>query len=396
MARRRLELGEVATIHTTKLGEKKWRARAYTRTRDGKRVQVQADGTSKDKATARLREAAKMRAGFRGEGEIGPESKLKDVAEKYIERKVAAGKLSPTSARAYRMDIARNGGANGVTDLRLRECTPAVMRGYLSDLSGESAASAKRLKSLLRRTFEYAASEGADLAVADPIGRVELDAPNKPAPRALTKSEKAEFRALLVERVNADKRRWQLQVTAWDVAIHTGLRPGELLGLRRQDVNLNADVPTLTVSGTVVEGDGGRTYRQAWPKTENSYRTIPITPDAAEALRYAMNKARGEILFPARGNVYMSVSNYGRRLADARSSEYSWVTPHVARRTLATELEREVGPESASAYLGNTVAVLSKHYVEKRASTAPDLTHVIVKNNPTINAEAMSVIDTGS
>ena len=56
---------------------------------------------------------------------------------------------------------------------------------------------------------------------------------------------------------------------ALHICYYTGLRIGEALGLRWQDVNLEKH--ELTVTGTMLENG----LRQSMPKTRSSYRTIP-------------------------------------------------------------------------------------------------------------------------
>ena len=63
------------------------------------------------------------------------------------------------------------------------------------------------------------------------------------------------------------------------VAIHTGLRQGELLALRWSDVDLGAG--TLTVTGTLDR----RIRQRTDPKTDKSRRSVPLTPQAMEALQ---------------------------------------------------------------------------------------------------------------
>jgi integrase len=71
------------------------------------------------------------------------------------------------------------------------------------------------------------------------------------------------------------------------VALYTGLRQGELLGLRWEDVSL--DGPTLTVHHSLARlpGRHGIRYVLDAPKSAKSRRTIPLAAPAAEALRTA-------------------------------------------------------------------------------------------------------------
>lgn len=65
------------------------------------------------------------------------------------------------------------------------------------------------------------------------------------------------------------------------VAAHTGMREGELLGLRWTDVDLAR--PALTVSHTLTRDREHRLVLTE-PRTAGSRRTLPLTPDAADAL----------------------------------------------------------------------------------------------------------------
>lgn len=63
----------------------------------------------------------------------------------------------------------------------------------------------------------------------------------------------------------------------------TGLRRGEVCGLRRQDVNL--DNLTIRVQQTIVVDRSGHYVIQEVPKTEESEATLSISPAVAEVLR---------------------------------------------------------------------------------------------------------------
>jgi len=67
----------------------------------------------------------------------------------------------------------------------------------------------------------------------------------------------------------------------WIVALATGLRRGELLGLRWQDVDVERR--TLSVRQTV--GLVGTTIVAGQPKTRSGRRTIPVPMDVIEVLR---------------------------------------------------------------------------------------------------------------
>lgn len=66
------------------------------------------------------------------------------------------------------------------------------------------------------------------------------------------------------------------------LALHTGLRAGELFGLQWQDVNLEAGTLTVRQSLIRVTGEG---LQASLPKTAASAATIPLTAGAVAALR---------------------------------------------------------------------------------------------------------------
>jgi integrase len=65
------------------------------------------------------------------------------------------------------------------------------------------------------------------------------------------------------------------------LAIHTGLRQGELLGLKWEDIDFEAG--TLSVKRTLSPAKDGPRFTA--PKTKKSRRTVPLTPDAIDALQ---------------------------------------------------------------------------------------------------------------
>jgi integrase len=67
------------------------------------------------------------------------------------------------------------------------------------------------------------------------------------------------------------------------VAATTGLRQGEVLGLRWQDVELTDTAPTLTVNRSLARTASG--FELAEPKTARSRRTLDLAPVAVAALR---------------------------------------------------------------------------------------------------------------
>jgi integrase len=75
------------------------------------------------------------------------------------------------------------------------------------------------------------------------------------------------------------------------LAIHTGLRQGEVLGLKWEDVDLESG--TLRVRRTLVTARGGPVLMA--PKTKRSRRSVRLTQGAVEALRGHLKRQLQEI-----------------------------------------------------------------------------------------------------
>ena len=67
------------------------------------------------------------------------------------------------------------------------------------------------------------------------------------------------------------------------LALATGMRRGELLGLKWQDINLNEGF--LQVRRALIRMPTGQGYKETEPKTKTSRRRIVLVPFAVEALK---------------------------------------------------------------------------------------------------------------
>ena len=150
------------------------------------------------------------------------------------------------------------------------------------------------------------------------------------------------------------------------LAIHTGLRQGELLGLKWTDVDLDAG--TLSVQRSL-EADG--TFNP--PKRNKSRRTMKLTLRAVEALRFHRKRQNEErlkaakwedhgLIFPNRVGKPMDHNNlYHRNFKSLPKRAGLWsedkdkcFTFHSLRHTCATLLvSKNVHPKIIQEMLGH-------------------------------------------
>lgn len=157
------------------------------------------------------------------------------------------------------------------TSTRVATIRPSAVERLLLDLESSLSASSRRsLYAALRSLFAAAQRDG--LIGTNPVERVQRPRSAKSEPRALTATE---VRAL-IEAAGSDR----LAVTIGVVA-GTGLRRGELLGLRWEDLDL--DTGEMHVRRSLSRASDG--LRERAPKSDSGIRTVPLAPAVVQLLR---------------------------------------------------------------------------------------------------------------
>lgn len=162
-----------------------------------------------------------------------------------------------------------------------------------------------------------------------------------------------------------------------DLLLATGCRIGEILALRYDAIDLASDVPSVTISGTVVTETGRGTFLQPWPKTDAGYRTLALPPFGVDlVLRRQVEKPANPLnaVFATRNGTWYQVANletkWGRLI---RGTEFDWVTFHVFRKSVATIIDASVDAKAAAAQLGHSNESITQQYYIHKAKVAPDL-----------------------
>ncbi len=154
-----------------------------------------------------------------------------------------------------------------------------------------------------------------------------------------------------------------------------GMRPGEAVALQWDDVDFSNNL--LSISKTMVRIQGQREYKLTTPKTQASYRKLPLTPAVratllAEAER--RNPQPSDFLFITKtGNHidYRSLATMFER--HAYQLGLPRLTLQEIRHTLATMLkDNGVSPKDAQTILGHssittTLQIYTHSTLEKKS-----------------------------
>ena len=170
---------------------------------------------------------------------------------------------------------------------------------------------------------------------------------------ALPKLEHREMKTLPVEQLTSFLREAKDSgvFEMYYVELATGLRRGELLGLKWEDIdfehgNLRVKRQIARINGEVVE---------APLKTKNAYRVIPLGEQALAVLQSQQEKTHSEYVFPSPNGGPISpdsVRNMLRRVLKRAGLPY--VRFHDLRHTFATlALQNGVDVKTVSSILGH-------------------------------------------
>jgi integrase len=249
--------------------------------------------------------------------------------------------------------------------IKLKALTPVHVRSFYREKldAGLSSATVRKMHSVLQKALDQAVSDG--LIPRNTAKGIKLPQGKKKEIRPLSPDE---VRTLL------DAARGDRLEVLYVLAIYTGLREGELLALRWEDVDLEGAV--LRVSQTLTR-DGGK-VSVGPPKTKNSRRTVRLTEGAVEALRGHLTRQLEEMervgsLYRPGGLVFanevggiINPSNLRNRSLKAllKRAGLPPIRFHDLRHTCATlMLSQNVNPKVASEMLGHsTIAITLDTY----------------------------------
>jgi len=311
----------------------------YQRSRDGRWIGRLPDGRGGHRYVNRATEAEARKAlrELRKELEPARSSTSRRGGERvdaYLARWLADAAASKVRPRTW----------EGYEQLVDQHIGPAVGRYRLADLEAPDVQ--RMVNGMLRAGYAPQTAKHALKVLKVALGQAErwglvdrnvarlVEAP-RIARREVRRLTADEARAFLA--ATKDDPHWPI----WVLALTTGMRQGEILSLRPQDVDTKRG--TVTVASTL-----RRVSLHVWerdePKTAQSRRTLPLAALAVEALRLAKARATSTKLVFAR--------------PDGRPLERSWVTRRFQAALEAQGLVTKGQPAFPFHALRHTAAAL--------------------------------------
>ncbi len=378
MPRPRTPAGQLGTIQYTTLAEGRVRARSRIRGDSGASHPLKAVAATADAALELLQQrAAELSTGF--EQLLTVDSTIADACQVWLEEVRTSRRVEVSTLEGYQ-DSVRTIVIPACGGIMLRDLTVGRADRILQRiLATRSISAARKARSALSLVCGTAVRQ--DVLSFNPIRDVQR-LPSSPKRQSYLSPGQIEtaralmhaWRAAPSDGPRPDSRRLE---DGMDIMIGTSARIGEILALRRTDVEITAKTPTLLIAATLVTTRQDGMRRKPTPKRARQTRRVTLPSFTAAAVRRRLASAGVEpdaYLFATRTGRSYSVSNFERLLrtfvhdnenalreANIVVDEF---TTHIFRRTAATLVEQAGGITLASRLLGHaSEAVTRANYV---------------------------------
>jgi integrase len=385
MSRPRLPIGTFGDFSYRPLASGHTLARARYRDWDGQTRQVQASGPTKKIAEIALKEKLSERAVYLpGTADLTADSSFKQLAEYWLADVDMNPDLAPGTQQLYRWNM-EHLVLPHFANLALREIGVARCDLFIKQQRQFSYNRAKQSRNVLRQAFNLAVRH--EILPRSPMDAVARITRPHTDPTALTPPE--------VNAIRDAIRYWETGLSPSgpkpdgqlgaivEVMLGTSARIGEVLAIRRRDIDMTSARPTIRIAGTIVCLRGTPPTRQDHPKTDKSRRTIAVPSFTAEAVRRRLvalpDRSPDALVFASRNQTPLTPNNVSTKLRRVLAlAEIDGISPHMFRRTVATAINANATIDLAAELLGHTdPRITMQHYVRRNEMVNPSSADIL-------------------
>jgi len=378
MARPILPVGTWGKITSYKQPNGVWRASARFRNFDGTIQKLTASGSSSSGAERRLM-AILVEHTANGTGDVTPSTTIRVVGDMWLDE--IASKVSGSTLDEYKRLVHRRI-VPALGELRVRELKVGAIDRFLRGEAARTPAQARNVQSALRQMMGVAIRH--DAILTNPVRDSSAVPRASKSPRALDDNQILELRTMVrlhrTEPGISGPRPGVDMIDFIDLCLATGARIGELLALRWEDLNLEHEPALMTISATLVEETGVPVYRKPWPKTTSGFRVLSLPRHAVELLQRRQAASRSEWVFATKAGTVRAPQNIHRALRETvKGTDLAWVTPHILRKTVATQIDESFDADNAAKQLGHSGPEVTRRYYIQKPALAPNFSETLNK-----------------
>jgi integrase len=369
VTRPKLRAGELGRIQIVTLPSGRIQARALMVDELGKLRRVKASGDTEDEATRALRTNADLIRNDTGGPTLRSDATIAEACAVFLHDKARSGTVEDSTMETYEASV-HNVIVPTCGELLLRDFTVRRCNRILADIRERlSLSAARKARSVLSQVcatgIEY------EILTTNPV----RDARRLPLPPKKTSVLSPE-QLLIVQRLIRGWRATRgsgprpnvevLENAMW-IMVGTSVRVGEVLALRRCDVDITAKPPTALVDATIRQSKREGLHRKPAPKRSRQKRRIALPSFTAAAVRSQLTRTAASpeaYLFATRTGRPLSVSNLERLLRTfvnenkeellGAGIDADQFTSHIFRRSTATIVEAAAGITITSRLLGHS------------------------------------------
>jgi integrase len=317
-------------------------------TRDGKKLRKTFSNLSEAKGWRADAMSAVRKGTLRSSSRVT----LREAAEEWLRgakdgliRTRSGDEYKPSALRSYRASLEQRV-LPELGAVRLSALSRVDVQDYADQLlaAGLDASTIRNTLMPLRAIYRRALARGE--VTVNPTTGLELPAVCGRRDRIASPTEAAALIEALAER---DR-------TLWSTALYAGLRRGELMALRWEDIDLHKNVITVARSWDVKAGP-------IEPKSHAGKRTVPIAAVLREHLiAHRLRSGRSSGLVFGRSNVrpFEPVTLSERAARAWKKTELDPITLHECRHTFASlMIAAGVNAKALSVYMGHASVMIT-------------------------------------
>ena len=209
---------------------------------------------------------------------------------------------------------------------RLRDISPMQIQAIMASVSGKSNSLQSKILVLLRNIFQAAQENG--LVAKSPVSAMMKPAGKKTEEKAALTPQESR---LLLDRVQNTRAKTFLLI-----ALHTGMRRGEILGLHWDDVDFEKKLIYVRHNAVLTETT---TTVSENLKTAAGERTLPLTEELENWLLARKKNSHSQYVIAMENHKPLTKSSYkGMWKLIERELPDTHVTAHILRHTYITRL----------------------------------------------------------